>query len=408
MIRVKDLQGGALPKEFIALLPTHCDKCGAETEITETLTILKCTNTVCGEKSVHRLVALLQDIDVKNMGESKCRQFLEHFELTNPYAIFMYEPSDGVLFNGCSQEFSEAIFEQMETKRKMLLWEYVKIGNLPGIRDSARKLFAEYDSLEEFYDDLEAGGIAFVQETLGIKRGSKKKVKKHAYLDKLDLDDFYDRLTYYKSNFLDYYESEDREELDGIPKDLIEFMSVFGDYESFFDDLDNQGKSYLEERIEHLQQVMEIENNSEEEAEDDSLSVKSIQIYNTLIFHKEELMDAIGFVEIKQLTTPVINLCISTSVGKPYKSKKDFVNAMNEMFGHKVHLNFLSSISKDLHFLVWSKEGAETSKVKKVKAHNEKVQQMELTVDVFDNPESQPHTIYIVTGEEFRGILEDY
>ena len=319
MLKVTELQDSSLPQEFVDLLPTTCDYCGHPTEITETLTILRCSNTNCGEKSVHRLVTLLQDLDVKNMGESKCRQFLEHWGITNPYAILMYELSDGTLFDGCSYEFSEAFFEQLENKRTMLLWEYVKIGNLPGIRDSARKLFADYDNLYEFYDDLEDGGISFVQDLLGIKKGSKQ------------------------------------------------------DSDSFLADDD-----------------------------DDSLSVKAVQVYNTLIFHKEELLEALDYVNIKELTTPVINLCISTGVGKPYKSKKDFINQMNEQFGHKIHLNFLGSVSKDCHFLIWSKEGAETSKVKKAYTHNDK-----LETRIYNGEDvSDMHRIEILTGEEFREYLE--
>lgn len=320
MLRVTELYESSLPKEFVDTLPTTCDACGAPTEITETLSLLRCSNPMCGEKAVQRLVALLQDLDVKNMGEAKCRNFLEHWGITNPYAIFMYELTDGPLFDGCSMDFSEGIFEQIDSKREMLLWEYVKIGNLPGIRDSARKLFADYDDLEEFYDDLEEGGIDFVQDLLGIKKGTKQ------------------------------------------------------DSDNFFDD-------------------------------SEAVSVTAVKVYNTLMDHKEELFEALDFVTIKKLTTPVLNVCISTAVGKPYKSKKDFINQMNEQFGHKVHLNFLSSVSKEVHFLIWSKEGAETSKVRKAKAHNVKVEEM-IASGV---PEDEaPHYIEIMTGAEFRQYLEEF
>jgi NAD-dependent DNA ligase len=278
------------PQEFLDCLPEHCSSCGYETEITETLTILRCSNPQCGEKSVQRLVTLMKDINVKNMGESKCRQFLERFETVNPYAIFMYEADvDGPLYNGCSQDFSNSIYEALNKSRKMLLWEFLKIGNLPGIRDSARKLLAKYDDLEEFYDDLEGGGISFVQDLLSIKG-----------------------------------------------KD--------SDQSSSFDDEDD----------------------------DNSVSVKAVSTYNTLLFFKQELLDAIGFIEIMTLDTGVINLCISTSVGKPYGSKKDFIAQMNTEFGTKVHLNFLESISKDCEFLIWSKQGSATSKVDKINKSNAK------------------------------------
>lgn len=320
---VYELGASSLPSEFVALLPETCDYCGAKNEITETLTELKCSNPSCGEKSVHRLVSMLKDLDVKNMGESKCRQFLEHFDVVNPYAIFMYEPIDGVLFEGCSMDFSQAFYEQLNGKRKMLLWEYVKIGNLPGIQDSARKLLSDYDDLHEFYDDLESGGIPFVQELLDIKAGTKQKHEPDNYFD--------------------------------------------------------------------------FDNDAEE-----TVSIKAVKTYNTLIFHKEELFQALDFIEIKQLTTPMLNLCISTAVGKPYKSKKDFINSMNEEFSHKIHLNFLGSVSKECQFLIWSKEGAPTTKVKKAYSLNEKRREYN-SVEMLPEDEG---IIQVLTGAEFREYLE--
>lgn len=296
MMKVIDLEGSALPQQFLDVLPTECPTCGADTLITETLTQLSCSNPYCLEKATQRLVMLLKDLDIKSLGDSKCRQFLEYFDVTNPYAIFMYEPTDGVLYEGASPSFSDKFYMQLsDAKRTMTLAEYVKIGNLPGIRDSAYKLFGEYDSLDEFYDDMESEGILFVQDLLGIKR---------------------------------------EEEPDG-----------WGD---------------------------------------DPVSVRAVAIYNTLIDFKEELYEALDFVNIKLLDTPVINICISTAVGFPFKSKASFVAEMNEQFGDKVHLNFLGSVSKNCDFLIWSKEGGKTSKVRKAESLD----------------------IEILTGSEFRDYLE--
>jgi hypothetical protein len=333
MLFVSDLQGSSFPQEFLNVLPTHCDCCGEATEITESLTILRCSNPLCGEKGVQRLVALMKDLGVKNMGESKCRQFMFNFDVASPYAILMYEPSDGVLFAGCSQSFSESIFEEVNKKRRMLLWEYVKIGNLPGIRDSARKLFANYDNLEEFYDDLEDGGISFVQELLSIKGSAVKSA---------DID----------------YSSDDEYDMTG----------------GF---------------------------NGEDDDEKEVVSVKAVATYNTLMFFKEELLEALEYVEIKELTTDVINICISTAVGRPFKSKSDFVSQMNDDFGDKIHLNFLGSVSRDCQFLIWSKEGSKTTKVTKVERLNEKTRISNAASGIFE----EFGCIEIMTGLEFRDYL---
>lgn len=297
MLKVKELDASTLPQAFLDVLPKTCDICGADTEITESLTMLCCPNPRCIAKVTQRLLALLTDLGIKNMGESRCEKFLRHFDVLNPYAIFMYEPSDGPLFDGCGIEFSESIFEQIDKKRDMLLWEYIKIGNLPGIRDSARHLFMDYEDLEEFYDDLEAGGIAFVQERLGITGKQSKS-----------------------------------------------------------DDWDD----------------------------DEPTSVKAIAVYDTLIEFKDDLFEALDFVNIISVNK-FMNICISTAVGAPYKSKADFVQQMNARYSNKVHLNFLGSVTKDCEYLIWSKEGVPTNKVQKANKYG----------------------IPIMTGAEFENMLDN-
>lgn len=268
---VKDLiVGGRFPKQFCDVLPTSCDVCGADTEINASLTILKCSNPYCGCKASQRLLSMLKDIGVKNFGESRCLQFLNHFRITNPYAIFAYSVEEDGLIGNMSQEFCENLEEQVDQHRSMLLWEYVKIGNLPNLRDSARFIFNGYTDLNSFYDDLEDGGVLFIQERLGIK------------------------------------------------------------------------------------------------GNEDDLSVRALAIYDSLQMFKDDLLAYIDFVDIISPRT-ILNICISTAVGNGYSSKADFVSKMNERYGSFVHLNFLSSVTKDCDYVIWSKAGAPTNKVSKAR-----------------------------------------
>lgn len=302
MILVKDLVDNSnLPKEFIDVLPKICDTCNSPIEISETLTILRCTNELCLDKAVHRLVAMLKDLGVKNMGESKCRKFLEQLADPNPYAIFMYHPDeDGELFKGCSMDFSWGIFDQIDSKRSMYLWEYVKIGNLPHIRDISRKLFSDYNDLDSFYNDLEEGEVDFIQNLLDIK------------------------------------------------------------------------------------------------GTEDTISVKALAVYDTLVTFKDYLYQAIDYVDIKTVNVPVLNICLSTSVGGGYRSKQDFVQTMIKKYGNKVMLNVLGSVTKSCDVLVWSKVGTETTKVKKAKSINSK------------RVGSDEKEILILTADEFENYLKNY
>lgn len=323
MLKVNELKNNDIfPKEFLDVLPSKCAYCGEDLEITETLTMLKCVNPNCIGKGVQRMLALLRDLGIKDMGESECKSFMTKFKTTNPYAILLYNPKiDGVLYEGCSEVFSKGIYKQINNSRSMYLWEFVTLGNLYSLGDTARKLFINYDSLDVFYKDLYEGGICFVHRLLGLGD----------YLTALELEDDRPKL-------MDFIKGNDLVDLKGLNVKI--------------------GGVNIQDKIEGYRSSS-------------SVSVKAIEVYNTLIACEHELRSGIEGVELKAtLGIPVINICISTSVGKPYRNKKDFILAMTNLVDGRVQLNVLPSLTKDCNYLIWSKEGNATSKVNKAIKYN--------------------------------------
>lgn len=288
-MKVTELTAMTLPQAFLDCLPKTCPFCGAYTEITEGLTALTCSNPMCKSKLAERMKAMLDDIGVKNLGTSKCQAFIEAYNIKSPYALFEFCNTDGtaknVLYAGCSKEFSDEIARQLADKRNKQLWEFVRIGNLPGIRDSAKKLFGGYSDINIFYKDLadtQRGGILFIQRLLGID-----------------------------STITGYYDKQ---------------------------------------------------------TGDCALSVKAVDIYNTLCAAKGELCHYQQFFNIiTVLADSSVDICISSAVGAPYKTKADFTNQMVQLYGDSICINRLSSLTKQCDALVWSKVGAPTSKVEKAR-----------------------------------------
>ena len=116
---------------------------------------------------------------------------------------------------------------------------------------------------------------------------------------------------------------------------------------------------------------------------DTGVSVRALNIFNSLITYKEELLEGLKYVNII-VPNKTVNVCISTSVGSGFSSKADFINQMNQKYGDKVHINFLSAVTANCNYLIWSKVGSPTSKVKKAQAKN----------------------IPIYTGVEFEQLLQ--
>ena len=339
-VYVEDLKSETdLPHDFLDCLPAVCPYCGSKTEITESLSKLSCSNSFCVQKEAERLAALVKDLGILDLGEKIAFKIMTEYG-SNPYLIFGYNPEeDGVLYTGASVAYSQHIYEQVCKHRKMSLPEYLKYGNIPGVRDSANHLLSGYTDLREFYKDLESGGVSFVQGKLGI-HGKQC--------------------------------SESSLGTPEISEDLYDYLRLKGRTDS---------------EIEEINTVL---HSDEDEADvQEVVSARAAKIYQNLMLYKNEVFQYIKYVDI-QVTSKTVNICISKAVGAPYTSKSDFVTAINNEYGDRVHVTWLSSVTKNCDYLIWSKTGAPTSKVVKAQRY-------------IDDGVSD---IKIVTGIEFKNILE--
>jgi len=167
MIKVKDLNKDIFPSNFLHYLPATCDFCGDDTEVIESLSYIQCSNPKCISKVGYRLWALLRDLGITIMDIDECMAFLLEYETTNPYSIFLYNyETDGELIEDFGEERSEELYNEINKKRGMLLWEYIKIGHFGNFNESIEKILRDYTSLKDFYEDLNVGGIPFIQNLL--------------------------------------------------------------------------------------------------------------------------------------------------------------------------------------------------------------------------------------------------
>lgn len=174
MILVSKLRQGwyDLPEEFIATLPDTCPSCGYPTVINSALTTLQCLNIRCLSKVVERTQAMAADLGVLGMGSALSYTFLTHFQTLNPLNLF--DANTSLSLAKSSTAFYK-VAEQMESirrTRRFTLGEFVKIANLPYLRNTALKLLQGYSDLDSFYADLDSEGIRFIQKRLGIDSGA--------------------------------------------------------------------------------------------------------------------------------------------------------------------------------------------------------------------------------------------
>lgn len=184
----KENRLNSLPDELYLSIPEFCPTCDYPTEISETLTGLHCSNPKCPDKLAQRLVALANQLGVKDLGESKAAKFVDLIGQSgskNIMLIFAWDPAIDGCLEGVSLDVCEKIADQFRQKRTFTLAEYVKVANLPFIQTSALTIFRDYDDINQAYNDIEAGGVDFIKNILGIKEDNTISIRAIKILESL-------------------------------------------------------------------------------------------------------------------------------------------------------------------------------------------------------------------------------
>jgi hypothetical protein len=188
--------------------------------------------------------------------------------------------------------------------------------------------------------------------------------------------------------------------LANLPYIQTSAMAIFGDY----DDLEKAYADIEQGGVEFIAKKLGVKTD-----ESDDISVRAVRVFETLMTFKKDLLDGLGAIDIiKRQGEDILTykaVC-SDEVGEPFKTKADFYNTVNTTFDGKVHIDFLTSATKSIDYLIWA--GADgsparvTSKVKKVQGWNEKYKENKAAGKLKEGD----HEILIMTAKEFMGMLE--
>ena len=172
-----------------------------------------------------------------------------------------------------------------------------------------------------------------------------------------------------------------------------------------YDDIVEAYKDIEQGGVEFIREKLSIKKGSDLE---DSISIRALKIYESLMTYKTDLIEDIGFVNIiKTNTSEMISLkaVCSDEVGAPFKTKADFYATVNNMFSN-IHVEFLNAVTKKIDYLVWA--GADgsparyTNKVKKTEGYNAKYE----TAKANGKLKEGDHYIPILTANQFIETLK--
>lgn len=160
-----------------------------------------------------------------------------------------------------------------------------------------------------------------------------------------------------------------------------------------FDSLDEAYKKIEEGGVDYIRGKLDIKSTEDS----DTISVRAVRVFETLMTFKSDLFECIKFVDIistnKEGMIKIKAVC-SDDVGCGYKTKAEFYAKCNNKYPD-IHIDFGTSVTMKTEYVVWA--GADgsparlTNKVKKARAYNE--------------GGKNDHEIKIVNASQFMDIL---
>ena len=140
--------------------------CGSELYFTDSLRQLYCSNKQCYLKMASRLFDMAKGMGVQGWDKETCIKVCKDFKLKSPYQVFLLENIEYNSVEGFSEKI-KAICDP--EKRKLKLWQIVKLSGIPSIETIAYKLFDGYNSIEQAYEDIKKYQVPFIADKLGLK-----------------------------------------------------------------------------------------------------------------------------------------------------------------------------------------------------------------------------------------------
>lgn len=172
----KALEIGLISDDVYEEIPKKC-YCGGDIELTDTGVQAVCTNPFCYCKMANRLESMCKAMDIDDWGYAACEEVCRKFGLKSPFQALQLDIAyNKGLFTAKGVKLS-ALEKKIRnitdpSKRKCKLYEMVKYANIEGIDTVSYKLFGEFNTIEEAYEQFEKGQVPYIASKLGISDDS--------------------------------------------------------------------------------------------------------------------------------------------------------------------------------------------------------------------------------------------
>ena len=159
-----------LNTETIKILPTKC-KCGSNLVFSNSLRELICNNKKCSETLYYRCRQLCNKFEIPLTNQS-LHCIIDKMTIMSPYQLLLLKDinNSGILTSFEIPEIIDCI-QIIDNLRnsEIELYEVIEASGIDEISIIAKKIFENFNCIDEAYNNIEKGQVVYISEQLGLK-----------------------------------------------------------------------------------------------------------------------------------------------------------------------------------------------------------------------------------------------
>lgn len=155
------IENELINKDVISKIPRVCE-CGSNIEFSENLKQAYCSNNQCFYKTAYKIVKVAKYLGLESITTTDAIAICKKYKLKSPFQLVMLDEIDfkDTKIKGDILRLKEKTFS-LATLARLIMDE--------DIEKVAEKLFYGYNSVDEFYSDIDEFQLPLISERLGIE-----------------------------------------------------------------------------------------------------------------------------------------------------------------------------------------------------------------------------------------------
>lgn len=160
-------ENGIIPLKFRGLIPEECD-CGGHFVLNLNMTQLSCSNPTCPYHMAQRMDSMLKQLNVKDIGPSKCLAMIEENGLVHHTQVFRLGVDQMPSVNQLTVR--ERYYDEIQKVKSLTLASIAKLLRAPDMQTRCEDIFKGYNDIDTFYTDFNYDEN-FIARQLGMSKG---------------------------------------------------------------------------------------------------------------------------------------------------------------------------------------------------------------------------------------------